>query len=104
MPAVGRKPVDQAFVAVVLQRLQRQRAEQFLGCRKARQQALEVARAFKAAVQAARQLALGGAGRADQQHMLARQARPAAPGARRPLSTFEQSAGFQASATAMCRA
>ena len=67
--------VDEPFVAVVLQRLQRQRAEQLLGRREARQQPLEIARAVEGTVQAPRQFALGGARRADQQHVFAGQRR-----------------------------
>jgi hypothetical protein len=63
----------QAFVAVGFQRLQRQGAEQFLGRGETRQQALEVRRAVEGPVQPARQFALRGAGRADQQHVLAGQ-------------------------------
>ena len=69
----GQVAVDQALVAVVLKGFERQRTEQLLGGRKARQQAFEIARAVEDPVQPARQLALGGAGRADQQHMLAGQ-------------------------------
>ena len=69
----GQVAVDQALVAVVLQRLQRQRAEQLLGRGEAREQPLEVARAAEGAVQPPRQFALGGARRADQQHVFAGQ-------------------------------
>ena len=69
----GQVAVGQALVAVVLERLQRQRPEQFFGRRKARQQALEVARVDEGPVQAPRQFALGAARRPDQQHVLAGQ-------------------------------
>jgi hypothetical protein len=49
----GQVAVDQALVAVVLERLQRQRPEQFFRRGEARQQPLEVARAVERAVQSA---------------------------------------------------
>ncbi len=64
-----------AFVAVLLQGGDGQRAEQLLGHREAGQQALEVARPGERQVQAPRQFALGGAGRTDQQRVLAGQRR-----------------------------
>ena len=53
----GQEAVGETFVSVVLQRPERERAEQFLGHGKARQQPLEIARAGKHAVQAPRQFA-----------------------------------------------
>jgi hypothetical protein len=47
----GQEAVGETFVAVVLQRPERQRAEQLLRHGKARQQPLEIARAGKHAVQ-----------------------------------------------------
>ena len=64
-----------ALVAVLLQRGDGQRAEQLLGHREAREQPLEIARPGEGQVKPPRQLALGGAGRADQQGVLAGQRR-----------------------------
>jgi hypothetical protein len=62
-----------ALVAVILERLDRQRTEEFLGHREARQQALEIAGVAEGCVQAACQFAFGGARGADQQRVLAGQ-------------------------------
>ena len=69
----GQVAVGEPLVAVVFERFQRQRAEQFFGRRKARQQPFEVPRPVERTVQPPRQFALGRAGRPDQQHMLAGQ-------------------------------
>ena len=62
-----------ALVAVFLERADRQRPEELLRHGEAGQQALEIARVAKGEVDAARERALGGAGRPDEQGVLTRQ-------------------------------
>jgi hypothetical protein len=70
---IGQEAVGMTLVAVFFQRADGQRAEQLFGHRKAGEQTLEVAGIAEGAAQAARQFALGGAGRPDQQRVLAGQ-------------------------------
>lgn len=62
-----------ALVAVFLERADRQRAEELLRHGEAGEQALEIARIAKGQVDAARERALGRAGRPDQQRVFARE-------------------------------
>ncbi len=68
---LGQEAGGLALVAVLFERDDRQRPEQFLGHREARQQTLEVARIAQRMPQPAREFALGGAGRPEQQQVLA---------------------------------
>src|SRR5487761_667359 len=70
---VRQESVGVPLIAILFERLDRQRTKQLLGHREAGQQALEVAAIAKDRVQAPRQLALRRAGWADQQRVLARQ-------------------------------
>jgi hypothetical protein len=70
---IGQEALGVSLVAVVFEGLDRQRAEQFLGHREARQQPLEVAPRAEHRVQAPRQFALGRTRRADEQAVFAGQ-------------------------------
>jgi hypothetical protein len=64
-----------APVLVALERRERDRAEQLLGRREAREQPVEVAGAVEAAAELLREHRLGGAGRAHEEHVLSREQR-----------------------------